>query len=372
MAIKSLVIMGLWTVVILLISSITFLSSIQEGLSMGVLEVIIFELLCISPWIVFTPAIIILARTYRFEKHTIYSSIGVHLAAITVVFSLHTIVQSYTVSFYYDVAFSWSYIQRDFLGFIDMRVLLYVGILLAVYTIDFQKKNREIRLLEPRLKAELNKAKFQALLNQVQPDFLLNSIESIRESLDKDEEKSEEILTEFSDLLRIMLANVNRDEVTIREDLESYHLYTNILQKRLAQKIEVESNIGEKCYDALVPSFLMLIPVFEQIIDAINPKTDAIHSISYQAKHIAGKTHLEAVIEGKNIPYKEMPKLLQRIGFPEIIEKLQSKYGEDIELRTRTEIHCIRMAFVIPYLIAEDSEELVSTNLNEEISSQQL
>lgn len=354
LAIKSLVVMVLWTVVILLISSITFLSFMQEGFSMGVFEVIAYEFLCISPWIIFTPVIIWLARAYRFDSANFLKSAGIHLGAAAVVFSLHSVIQSYTNSFYYESVFSLAYIQRDFLGFLDMRVMLYVGILLAVYAIDFHRKNREIRLEEPRLKAELNKAKFHALLNQVQPEFLLNSIESIKGSLDKSKEQSEEILTEFSDLLRIMLANVNKEEVSIKEDIESYYLYTNIIQKRLGIPISVKEDIEDECYDAMVPSFLMLIPVFEEIINHVSPPGRFIQKICYIARRVADKTHLEAVIEGKNIPSKQVPRILQKVGFSEIIEKLQSKYGDHVEFKTKTGTDYICISFEMPYIVSEE------------------
>lgn len=357
LVIKLLVIFGFWTVVILLVSSITILTSLQEGSSVDVSRILIFELICISPWIVLTPAIVWLVRNYKFEKNKIYISTGVHLAAMMMVFSLHSVVQSYTVSHFYEIAFSWQYIQGDFLGFMDMRVMLYAGILLGVYTLDFQKKNREIRLEEPRLKAELNKAKFHVLLNQIQPGFLLKSIDAIKESLDRSEEESEELLTQFSDLLRIMLANVKKDEVILQEDLITFQLYTNILQKRLRQNIQIEKNIDEECYEAKVPSFLILIPMFEQIMDAVNPGEDAIKRISYNAQLESEKMHLGLFIDGKNIPHKEVSKFLRNTEILKIVEKYRSKYGE-VDFKINTGENHIRMKLIFPYLPTEETDSV--------------
>ncbi|MDX1585829.1 MAG: hypothetical protein R3222_03760, partial [Balneolaceae bacterium] len=106
--IKSLVIIGFWSVVILLISSITMLTTLQEGSDIDVPGILWFEVLCISPWIILTPAIIWLARTYKFEEQGLYSSIAVHLLAMLLLFSTHAVVQSFTVSSFYDVAFTWA------------------------------------------------------------------------------------------------------------------------------------------------------------------------------------------------------------------------------------------------------------------------
>lgn len=359
LVIKSLVITGLWTIVILLISSITILTTLQEGSAVDILGVIVFEMICISPWIVLTPAIIWLARSYKFEAENIYASVGIHLVVMLLLFSLHSLVQSYTVSHYYEVSFTWAYIQRDFLGFIDMRVMLYAGILLGVYTMDFQRKDREIRLKEPRLKAELNQAKFHALLNQIQPDFLLKSIDAIKSSLDKNEEESEEILTEFSDLLRIMLANVKKDEVILQDDLNTFQLYTNILQKRLGQQIEIEKNIDEECYDALVPSFLILIPLFEQMVDSIDPAKNIIHRISYNAQLEGKKIRLEVRVDGENIPCKNVPDYIGNTEILKIVDKYQSKH-EDVQFKTSTGKNRISINLLFPYLRPENSDPLLN------------
>lgn len=368
LVIKSLVIIGFWSVVILLISSITMLTTLQEGSDIDFFNIIWFEILCISPWIALTPVIIWLARSYKFEKQSIYSSIGMHFVSMLFLFSVHSLVQSFTVSQFYEVAFSWAYIQRDFLGFIDMRVMLYAGILLGVYTLDFQRKYRAIQLKEPRIKAELNEAKFQALINQIQPDFLMETIEAIKNSLDEGEEASEEILTEFSDLLRIMLSNVKKDEVVLEEDLKAFELYTSILKKRLGQDMLIEKNIEESCNEALVPSFLILIPVFEQIIASIEPSRNIIQKISYNAVLIQGKIHLQVAIKGINLPYPKVPKYLMNTEILKIVDKYQNKYRE-VDFKTQTGKKRITINLTFPFLPSEEDQEEIAEADDTEIGS---
>lgn len=356
LVVKSLVIIGFWSVVILLISSITMLTTLQEGSDIDFFGIIWFEVLCISPWIALTPAIIWLARSYKFEQKGLYTSIAIHLFSMLLLFSIHSLVQSFTVSKFYDVAFTWAYIQRDFLGFIDMRVMLYAGILLGVYTLDFQRKDRAIQMKEPRIKAELNKAKFQALINQIQPDFLMETIDAIKNSLDVGEEASEEILTEFSDLLRIMLSNVKKDEVVLEEDLEAFELYARILKKRLGQDMLIEKNIEEPCNEALVPSFLILIPVFEQIIASIDPSRNSIRKVSYDAMVKQGNIHLQVAIEGENLPYPDVPKYLMNTEILKIVDKYQNKYRE-VDFKTRTGKKRITINLTFPFLPAEQENE---------------
>ena len=204
-------------------------------------------------------------------------------------------------------------------------------------------------------KAELNHAKFHALINQIQPDFLMETIDAIKSSLDKGEEESEEILTEFSDLLRIMLTNVNKDEVVLENDLEAFRLYCKIIKKRLDQDIRIEENIEERCNEALVPSFLILIPVFEQIIDSLNPGANIMRKISYNAKMEEGNLYLEVSIQGEKLPYKEVPKYVRNTEILKIVDKYQNRY-QNVDFKTQTNENLITINLVFPYLPTEEGE----------------
>lgn len=360
MAIKSMVILGLWVIIVLLISATVIVFTIQKGSPVDVLGRIMYELICISPWIVSTPIIIRLARSYRFSKGTILKSLAVHFAVATIVFSLHALVQSSTVFYYYSsMSFSWSYLWMDFFRFLDMRVILYLGMLFAIYAIDYQKRSRDIRLKRSKLKTELNKAKFQALLNRIQPEFLLDSIDTIRDQLDSSLKDAEETLTEFSELLRIILHNIDREEVSIRHDVKSYNLYVSLMQKRLDQEIQNKTDIDEDCYQAIVPSFLLLIPLIEKIIRLQNQKVGSLTGICYQASRTGDKIDLGIAIEG-DIIATEIEHLLQKKWFSEMIESLKNKYGKELEFITTYESNLVYVGFTMPYLEAEQINTISS------------
>lgn len=315
---------------------------------MGVLDAIIFEFWCITPWIFLTPVILWLARSYRFERPGLYKSITIHFFAAFILFVLHSLVQSYTVSVEFDIPFGWAYLKKDFMGFIDMRVMLYSGLLLVIYSFDFYRRDKGIELKEPLLKKELNKARFHAILNQIQPGFLLNSIDSVRESLDKDMDEAEEILTEFSDLLRIMLANIEREQVTIREDLQSYFLYTDLLQKRMGKKIMVKTDIDQECYEDFIPPFLVLIPLLEEIVDTIDGTEGELTEINYNAHRTEAQIQLEAIIKGKSILLGRISDLLDKTGITEVADRLREEYGESFRLTAEGSINEIQISLILP------------------------
>lgn len=357
--IRTLKIAGLWIGVAFLISSITFLNQLQGNYpeELSVFNVLLFETICISPWAISTPFIMRIARRFSFEEDRRYKSILVHLLTALLVFCFHSVIQSLTVHWFYNEPLTLSYLWLDFRGFIDMRLMLYIGLVLGIYAIDLQNKNREIRLNEPRLKAQLNKARYRALLNQIQPDFLIDSIDSIERNLPEKPITAENILTDLSDLLRIMLRNINQEEVPIQEDLESFRLYVDILGSRYGAEIKQKTNIDPQCYEAKVPSFLILIPVIEHVLKKVSQHHQLIKSVGYQAKRSGNQIHLSATIEGLPQSTKKILDQPQKKRLSKIREQLRQKFGDSIMLTTKQEGSSISLMLRIPYFDLDLPEE---------------
>lgn len=351
------IILGLWIILTLLISSITFIMAFQENYPLRITEILTFEFLCITPWILSTPLIIWVARKYRLERKRFSKSLAAHFFTVFFVFIFHSVVQSYQVSVYFDIAFDWSYLKRDFWGFLDKRLMLYIGVILGVYTVDFYLKNRESKLREPRLKAKLNKARYQALLNKIQPTFLISTIDAVNKKSRTDPTKSKQMVTYFSDLLRIMLQNAYRDKVTIQEDLEAYHIYLNLLEIRLGIKIQKKTKIEDKCEGALVPSFVILIPVFEEIVYVNGKKVIGIESMIYKAIRHNNRIQIEIVIRDIKISSKKLEMHLGNAQFPHIRQRFKDRYGETGELQVHTFANEIRIDLKVPFTIQPSMEQ---------------
>lgn len=355
LAVKITVVVGLWTLVGLLISSVTIFYTIQEGSSVNLLGIFVYEFVCISPWIICTPYLIWVARTYKFKSENLYKSIGIHLVSAIVIFSFHTFVQSNAVFVFYDEAFSWSYMGRAFVGFLDMRILLYTGSLLAVYAFDYQKKSQQVQLKKAELKAELEKAKFHSLLNQIQPQFLISSLDAIDEKLSDNLNDAERLLLDFSELLRIILKNLKDDEVTVQKNIKSFELYVNTLGSRLNQDINSTVEVEADCRKALVPSFIILIPLIENIVECWTISEVQIDEMNYRCTHEENNTAIQVLIEAQNFNKSKISKYFKTVE-PEFLENLKNRYGENIKFKTNVGTESIALDMTIPFMVEAGTE----------------
>ncbi|QFT54476.1 sensor histidine kinase [Microbulbifer sp. THAF38] len=108
-----------------------------------------------------------------------------------------------------------------------------------------------------QLKLQLNEAKMSALMGQLNPHFLFNGLNNIRALILEDTNKSREMLTNLSDLLRYTLIAHKHKTVPLRDELEIVCQYIELLkiqyEDRLAFKIEVEDHLmGERIPPLLI------------------------------------------------------------------------------------------------------------------------
>jgi len=323
---RVLLVYGLWVLVGLLVAMFTFISVLTGAYYLPIWQIILFEQICISPWAVSTPLIIWAARNYRLDQQIKFKSIGAHMIVALLVFAFHSLVQSWTVSWFFNEPLMLSYIETDFLRFLDMRLLLYGGAIIGIYAIDFYRKDRENQYLEPQLKAEINQVKYQALKNQIQPSFLINSIDAILHNLDKDPDLAEQILNDLSNLLRLMLQNLKKTDITIREDVQFFHMYLKILQKRLGTSIKLEKRIDEDCYDMSVPSILTIMPFLEEIIKRQKAPINTFNKLTYIARKTEYGILLQAIISGLKLTPSELQICQHNAKLHRILLRLDEKY----------------------------------------------
>jgi two-component system LytT family sensor kinase len=116
---------------------------------------------------------------------------------------------------------------------------------------EIQKISRE---------AELN-----TLRQQLQPHFLFNSLNSIQALTSSDPARAKKMLLQLSDFLRGTLRKDNHSYVTVEEEIEHTRLYLEIEMVRFSDRLQLQWNLDENCFDKKIPA-LVLQPLVENAI----------------------------------------------------------------------------------------------------------
>lgn len=144
-------------------------------------------------------------------------------------------------------------------------------------------RNHEVTLLrQAHLAAQ---AQLQVLKLEMQPHFLFNALHSVSALIDSDPTAANDTLVLVSDMLRHAVETARVQEVTLREELRTLRLYTQIQQVRFGERLRITWNIADETLDAAVPHML-LQPLVENAIK---------HGV--EAHSSAGKIQIRAIRE---------------------------------------------------------------------------
>ncbi|PLW96360.1 MAG: hypothetical protein C0593_11815 [Marinilabiliales bacterium] len=138
-------------------------------------------------------------------------------------------------------------------------ILIASGLFIAlIFTIQYQKIKRVRK--ENDFREELLDARQKALINQINPHFIFNSLNSIQlYILDNNAKLSGIYLSKFARLIRISLEVSQQNKISLSKEIEVNSLYLDMEKLRFNNRIEYEiiNNIHTNPAKVLIPPFLI-------------------------------------------------------------------------------------------------------------------
>jgi LytS/YehU family sensor histidine kinase len=128
-----------------------------------------------------------------------------------------------------------------------------------------------------RIKKTILQLEARALRVQMNPHFIFNCMNSIKQLIQqKEEDKAITYLTAFSKLMRTSLQNSDRKEITLFEEIETCRLYTQLESMRFGNKLSYEFDIDETLdlKSVMVPALIVQPFIENAIWHGIMPKKD--------------------------------------------------------------------------------------------------
>jgi len=132
--------------------------------------------------------------------------------------------------------------------------------------LELVNQRQQMQLENEQLRSENLQNQYDVLLNQINPHFFFNSLNSLS-SLVRDERKDNALkyIDELSNAFRYAMQSAGKELVTVADELESLQAYSYLLQIRFEDKLFIEININEKAGAMLLP-VLSLQPLVENVV----------------------------------------------------------------------------------------------------------
>jgi signal transduction histidine kinase len=220
-------------------------------------------------WALLVPAMLWMARRFRFDRHSWPRAVLAHLPAVVVVTALHAVmtvsIRMPILSWFGRDAMWWSSFQELFFLNFDWEMMTYWAVVGASHAYDFHRESQQQKLAASQLQTRLAEASLQSLQRQLHPHFLFNTLHTISALIPRNPDAADVMLGQLSDLLRLTLDRIGTQEVPLKEELDFVQKYVEIERTRFGDRLQVTFDIAPEVLDASVPNML-LQPIVENAI----------------------------------------------------------------------------------------------------------
>ena len=174
-----------------------------------------------------------------------------------------------------------------------------------------------------RRKAELTSLKYQ-----IHPHFLLNTLNNIYALTSIDQQKAQDAIKQFSELLQHQLYNNEKDFVDIRKEADFIHNYINLMRIRLSANVKIteETKISPDA-DIYVSPMIFITLVENAFKHGVSTDEDCFINVVLHAE----QEKIEFLVENSNNPKNTQDKSAHGIGLPMLKQKLDIIYLQKYE-----------------------------------------
>jgi len=342
---------AVWTLVGLAIASEIYLSSNFLGRSISWGEAISDSL---EDWYVYgilAIPVTWMARRFPPERGTRWITAAIHLGA-ALVFSLVYITLRAAVGKIDSMIVGEPTPFGDIFHPLLVRTfpfnLLVYGVIISVsHALDYYGKYNEQTVQTLELEKHLTEARLQALLHQLKPHFLFNTLNGIASLMHTDVDAADKMLVRLSELLRITMSQTGAPQTTLREEVAFLERYLDIEKIRFRNRLQTVIEIEGESIDAMVPSLILQPMVENAMRHGIEPHAKS-GLIELRARRQDGNLVLTVSDNGAGIPEGGLKR--EGIGVANTRARLAELYGDrqKFELVNRPEGGmCVRIT--IPF-----------------------
>jgi two-component system, LytTR family, sensor kinase len=146
--------------------------------------------------------------------------------------------------------------RRIILNLVSWIVVLGLWITLYVMIHEFRgRRAREMRAL--RLEMMVQEAQLRGLRAQLNPHFLFNCLNGLREVIAENQERAQLMVTQLSALLRYSLQSNQSERVSLTDEIKAVKDYLSLEQIRFEERLRVVWFVDPDAAELAVPPMLL-------------------------------------------------------------------------------------------------------------------
>lgn len=201
--------------------------------------------------LLFIPGIVFLTRRFPIERGSWRRALAVHVPACLAFSTAHSGLYALTCS-------AWADVGGTLFYRFNPNLITYWAFVGFTQALDYFSKSQQHE-------REITKLQLRALKAQLQPHFLFNALNTVTAMMHVDVNRADRMLSRLSELLRMTLNNIERQEVRLAEEFAFVEAYVDIERERFGGRLAMRIDAQPDTLGALVPaSFLQ--PLVENCV----------------------------------------------------------------------------------------------------------
>jgi two-component system, LytTR family, sensor kinase len=261
--------------------------------------------------LLFIPAIVVLTRRYPLERKRWRAALLVHIPACLAFSTGHSIL-------YAVICHAWNDVGGTLFYRFHPNLLTYWAVVGFTQAFDYFRKYQD----RERQVAQLQ---LEALKAQLQPHFLFNTLHTISAMMHVDVKGADRMISRLSELLRLTLASIGRQEVRLVDEVAFVRAYLDIERVRFGERLTTQFDLAPEALDALVP-VLFLQPLVENCIRH-GLATAANGLIVIRAERRDKRLFLTVTDNGRGLP--PAAHIREGVGVATTRKRLEQLYPQD-------------------------------------------
>lgn len=163
----------------------------------------------------------------------------------------------------------------------------------------FFMESAESKKKTESLEKELAQIRFEVLKNQINPHFMFNSLNVLSCLIDKDTNKAQEFIDEFSHIYRYVIETIEKPVVMVQDELDFIRSYMFLQQMRYGRQLEFSVDLPASAMHQHLPP-LSLQLVLENAVkhNLVSEEKPLRIDISFNNNHLVVRNHLQPKMTG--------------------------------------------------------------------------
>ncbi|MBR1415060.1 MAG: histidine kinase [Prevotella sp.] len=227
--------------------------------------------------------------------------------------------------------------QQDVVAVIVLILMLGMNVGVKLYFRQRRDRRKLAEMEKKSLEQQLEYLKYQ-----INPHFLMNTLNNIHALVDIDAERAKESIVELSKIMRFVLYEGSKQTVPLGRELAFTQDYIELMRIRVTDRVKISVKMPEHAPDSQIPPLMLITFVENAFKHGISYRQESFIDIEVQV----ADGRLRFTCSNSKVPQAEDKH--GGVGLQNVKRRLELIYGENYTLNIDDQSETYNIELVIP------------------------